>query len=312
MTTAPENPAISILLCTRDRTPALRTCVPSILANRFTNYELIVVDQSRDLSTASYLASIDDPRLRPVRAPGRGLARSRNRALLAARAPLVAFTDDDCLCDPDWIGEIVRAFAEFPGVQGVYGRVRPLGDRAEEGLICHCLMDDPEERVVQGVQPPHERLGHGNNMAFRISLFRKEGLFNTGLGAGTWLHSGEDTDFTYRVLHRGHALLYSPKPLVYHDNWKTLAQVGKLDCGYVSGFVTIFGKHALQGDPVARRSLARRWNELKEDLRDGWARKDYLYWRQTWLKIFCFGGGFLTAAWFLLKKNPPWPAKAPD
>ncbi|MBP7866227.1 MAG: glycosyltransferase family 2 protein [Acidobacteria bacterium] len=308
MTTDTPTPRISILVCTRNRPEDLKTCVRTILENRFTDYELLVVDQGDGREVADFLAGVPDPRVRHVPTPTRGLSRARNIGIVESRAPIIAFTDDDCLCDPGWVGGIVRLFDEHPTVQGVYGRVLPHGDRFKEGLFCHCLIDDPDERLVRGRVPPHQNLGHGNNMAFRRELFRAIGIYNVRMGAGTRLKSGEDTDLSYRALRAGVEVLYSPAPLVYHNNWNTLEQAGRMDYGYVLGFVSIFGKFTLKGDGVAFRCLRHRLGELRKDFREAVRWKNRRRAWQTVGKVLYFFPGMVAALYFRFAGDPRYPA----
>ncbi|MBN2432141.1 MAG: glycosyltransferase family 2 protein [Acidobacteria bacterium] len=302
-----QRPDISVLVCTRNRSGALRACVGSILDSRYRNFELLIVDQSDDPETAAYVRSLDDHRIEYRPTETRGLSRARNLALRLARSPLVAFTDDDCICDPGWIGEIIREFKENDDIYGLFGRVRPWGDRWDEGLFCHCLIDDPDERTVAEPVPPHKYLGHGNNMAYRRELFRRVGLYNTQMGAGTRMKSGEDTDLTFRALRQRLPLKYSPAPLVYHDNWNTFAQADRMDLGYVLGFVMVFGKFTLYGDKVARRCLRDRLGELiKDDLRNSFRYKNWPKFRRTWIKLFFYFLGFFPALYFRMKGDLAW------
>ena len=300
-------PAISILVCTRNRPEDVRRCVPTILANRFGDFELLVVDQSDGAETADFLESTGDARVRYLPSRTRGLARARNIALLNARAPLVAFTDDDCIIDECWIGALVEEFGQHPEIQGLYGRVLPWGDHFQEGLFCHCLIADENERVIAEPAPPHRYLGHGNNMAFRRELFLRVGLYNPGMGAGTRLKAGEDTDLTYRALRARLPLMYSGRPLVYHNNWKTHAAADRLDFGYVVGFVMVFGKFFLSGDRVAGRCLRDRLGELVTDLRECVQWRNWRKFRQTLQKFYYYAYGFLPALYFRIKGDPRWP-----
>jgi len=304
---AAERPTISILVCTRNRPEDLRRCLDSILANSFTGYELLVVDQSDDEATADYLGGLTDPRLRWLPTESRGLARARNIAIRNAQAELLAFTDDDCICDAGWIGSMVGEFDDNPRMDGLFGRVLPWGDRQAEGYFCHCLITDESERTVSGPVPPHNHLGHGNNMAFRKDVFRKVGLYNPAMGAGTRLKSGEDTDLTYRALRANLVMKYSPRPLVYHNNWKTFRQADRLDLGYVLGFVMVFGKFALAGDRVARRCLRERLGELRDDLAGSIRGGEWRRFGRIWLKVAYYLAGFAPALYFRLKGDPPWP-----
>ena len=54
--------------------------------------------------------------------PGPGLA--RNRGVELARAPILAFTDADCLPEPGWAAAILARFAADPGLAILGGEVR--------------------------------------------------------------------------------------------------------------------------------------------------------------------------------------------
>ena len=119
-------PILSVLICTRNRADKLKRAVDSVLANSFTNYELIVVDQSTDGRTAAALATIDDDRLRYIHTDTVGVAKSRNIAVRESRAEIVVYTDDDCVCHGEWLASIYAEFQNDPSVEAVYGRVVPL------------------------------------------------------------------------------------------------------------------------------------------------------------------------------------------
>src|SRR5262249_1525925 len=126
-------PALSVLICTRHRAAKCRRAVESVLANSFTDFELIVVDQSTDPFTHRALAELSDDRLRYIHTDTVGVAISRNIAVRAARAGTVVFTDDDCICDPGWLAAIHAEFAADPQALGVYGRVVPYGRGGQGG-----------------------------------------------------------------------------------------------------------------------------------------------------------------------------------
>ena len=113
------SPELSVLICTRNRPEKLRRAVASVLANSASNFELIVVDQSTDQLSAEVMASFGDDRIRYLRTPTVGLAISRNIAIRAARADTLVFTDDDCVCDREWLArDCERAVSRGSGIRG--------------------------------------------------------------------------------------------------------------------------------------------------------------------------------------------------
>src|SRR5579872_4331938 len=100
-------PAVSVIVSTRNREDQIVPCLQSVLANEGSDFELVVVDQSdSDASFRAASKEISDSRLRWITSPTRGLSRSRNIAVVAARAPILAFTDDDCRVPADWVSTV--------------------------------------------------------------------------------------------------------------------------------------------------------------------------------------------------------------
>src|SRR5262249_36355071 len=112
-------PRISVLVCTRNRGGRIAPCVRSILARPGADMELLVVDQSADEETRRGLEGIRDPRLRYLRTPTRGLARARNVGIRASSGPIVLFTDDDCIAEPDWVGAVIEEYDADPELDAV-------------------------------------------------------------------------------------------------------------------------------------------------------------------------------------------------
>ena len=141
---------------------------------------------------------------------------------------------------------------------GVFGRVVAFGDQAP-GMICPSLMEDRERRVVDAPAVPQVALGSGNNMSFRMDVFRQVGLFVETLGPGTHMKAGEDTELTYRVLRRRLKCVYEPEALVHHDNWLSLPlpQFRALARDYLLGGSAALAKFALRLDRIAAVELAR-------------------------------------------------------
>lgn len=89
-------PAVSVLMGVRNGLPYLREAIDSVLAQTFTDLELIVVEDASTDATPELLGEIGDPRLVVLRNDENlGLTRSLNRALRSARGTYVARQDAD-------------------------------------------------------------------------------------------------------------------------------------------------------------------------------------------------------------------------
>ena len=98
---AARPPAVSIVMAAHDAAATIGAAIASCLAQTFTDFELLVIDDASHDDTAGIAASYDDPRVRLVRLPRNvGAGAARNEGLRAARGALVAILDADDVSYP--------------------------------------------------------------------------------------------------------------------------------------------------------------------------------------------------------------------
>ena len=275
---APDGAKVTVVICTLGTEPRLRGAVAAALTQTHAATDVVVVDNDPASGrVARLLRGLDDPGLRVVAEPRRGLSWARNTGLAAATGTLVAFTDDDALPDRHWVAELVRGFALDPGIACVTGLVTParLETRWErlfeeygafdKGYTARTWAVAPVADPLAHVAPPGERgplfpytagnYGSGNNMAFRADLLRAVGGFDPALGAGSPARGGEDLDIFRAVLVAGHTILYTPSALVRHFHRDTGPALRKQLYGYGTGIAAVGFKQLVAGPGTAWRLL---------------------------------------------------------
>ncbi|GAG21050.1 unnamed protein product, partial [marine sediment metagenome] len=101
---------------TCNRREVLARCLDALAAQTYPNYEIIVVDDCSTDDTPQFLASFADrhPRL-PFRwfrnQSHAGANPSRNRGIRESQGSLVAFLDNDCIAQPDWLEQLLSGFS---------------------------------------------------------------------------------------------------------------------------------------------------------------------------------------------------------
>jgi glycosyltransferase involved in cell wall biosynthesis len=239
---------LSVVVCTRNRLEKLRRCVAA-MQNVETSraWELVIVDNGSTDGTPGYLRELAQlAAMVTVTEPKPGLARARNTGTRATSAPIVAFTDDDCYVAPDFVDQIIRAFAEnAPDTGFVAGRVLLFDPRDWPITI-----QESEERTEFLPRTQIEAgVFHGANLAFRRDALVSIGGFDERLGAGTRFTSGEDLDAASRTLWAGYRGVYDPRPVVSHDHGRrTQEDVDKLVVGYDIGRGAYWIKHLWRSD----------------------------------------------------------------
>jgi GT2 family glycosyltransferase len=118
---AERAPVVSVIVPTYNRDALLREAIASVMAQTFTDWELIVADDGSTDGTRTYLESLRDPRVRPLFLEHRGTpTHPRIAALEAVRGQWVAFIDSDDLWLPDKLARQLSEVAEHPRCRWSY------------------------------------------------------------------------------------------------------------------------------------------------------------------------------------------------
>lgn len=111
------SPEVSVIIPAYNLEGYLDTCLQSVLAQTFGNFEAIVVDDGSTDSTPGLLARYAerDPRIVVVRTPNRGVARARETGIARARGKYISFLDGDDFWEPGILEEMTAAIGQNGG-----------------------------------------------------------------------------------------------------------------------------------------------------------------------------------------------------
>ncbi len=112
----PRSPRVSVIIPTFNRGRVLEEAVASVLAQTFTDFELIVVDDGSTDGTHERLQRYGQ-RLTCVRQPNRGVSAARNAGLEQSSGELIALLDSDDLWRPGKLARQVAFFEHRPDAQ---------------------------------------------------------------------------------------------------------------------------------------------------------------------------------------------------
>jgi glucosyl-dolichyl phosphate glucuronosyltransferase len=213
-------PELSIIVCTHDRPDDLVRCLDGLAAVDGDN-EVIVVDSGSDPPCRQLVDRHRGrvPALRYLYEPRPGLSRARNAGIAIARAPLIAFIDDDAVPRPGWARALQRAFID-PQVGCVGGACRPaFAANRPRWLSDRLLQLAGVTRFGEVAREPRSSAEwpFGANLALRARALSQVGPFAPALGRrGPLLLSGEDSDMVARVLASGWRVWLEPAAVVDH------------------------------------------------------------------------------------------------
>lgn len=219
-------PRATIAICTHNRACQLVSAVEAAASQAADlGAEVLVVDNASSDETPAVLrqlrARLGD-RIRVVREPRLGLSVARNRALVRAAGPVVAYLDDDAVPQPGWLAALLAPF-ENPDVVVVGGRI-VLGfpDGAPPPWLpaeLFCLLS----AFDLGDAPRVLRYGladypYGANLAVRAEAVRALGGFSPVVGpCGDDALVHDETDLCFRLERAGGLIAYTPAAVVVHQ-----------------------------------------------------------------------------------------------
>ncbi|HXQ20209.1 MAG TPA: glycosyltransferase [Candidatus Acidoferrales bacterium] len=215
------DPAVSVLVSSRDRAVLLAQLLQSLdtaqgAAPEVVS-EILVVDNGSHDNTPALLTgwASGGARRRTLRVDAPGKSRALNRALREARAPLLAFLDDDERVAPGWLGAIADFFRAYPEYHAGVGRVLRPPEVIDPDLLARLACYRTIALFDHGDAVRDEQLLHGANMALRREVFARVKGFNEGLGPGA-VGGCEDAELAARVVRAGLRIGYMPAAIVYH------------------------------------------------------------------------------------------------
>lgn len=196
-------PRVSVCVVVRDRRERMGRCLAAIAALQDVGgHEVVLVDNGSTDGTLQVLrrfATTSRVPVTVVEQPTGTLGEVRNAAVAAARAPVVAFTDSDCLPRPSWLRAGLAVLEQRPDVGVVQGRT----------VAEH---PPPSPWAVTQQVDQLTWLFEACNLFVRRDPLVAAGGFGEELG-----FFGEDTIAGWRVVRSGWEAAFAADAVVAHD-----------------------------------------------------------------------------------------------
>ena len=225
-------PRISVVICAYNAERTMDACLASLRTLHYPNYEVIVVNDGSTDRTLEI--SQRYPEVRIISQKNEGLSVARNVGFQHAAGEIIAYTDSDCVVDPDWLTYLAYKFVDA-GFVAVGGPNLPPPEEsrtaacvaAAPGGPTHVLIDDEVAEHIPGC-----------NMAFLKSALVEVGGFDP-------LHNaaGDDVDLCWRLQNAGHPIGFSPAAMVWHFRRNTIKAYLKQQMGYGKAEAQLYFKH---------------------------------------------------------------------
>lgn len=191
---------ISVIVPTYNRLRLLKDQLSALMSQSIPKdlYEVIVVDDGSSDGTGAYLdrVNLDYSNLQTYHQRNGGPAKARNTALKVAQGEIIAFTDDDCVVDKNWLANILSRWnKDLVGIQGA-----TYTDRQKVTPLTHQIDNETGHNSVPTC-----------NAAYSRTMLWGIGGFDESFPSP----HNEDADVSWRMQSKG-KVIFCPDMRVYH------------------------------------------------------------------------------------------------
>lgn len=244
-----RSPKVSVIVCSYNGGKTLGDCLAALDRVDYPDFEIVFVDDGSTDHTQEVVSRWEKgrptgrrlPEFINIRQPNMGLSYARNAGAAAATGEILAYTDSDCMADPDWLYYLVETL-----LSGNYGGVGgPNISPPAQDWIQACVAaapGGPSHVLLTDVVAEHIP---GCNMAFHREAFDLVGGFDP-----EYRKAGDDVDFCWRLQQAGLVIAFSPAAIVWHYRRFTLGAFRKQQEGYGEAESMLRFKHLVFFGPT--------------------------------------------------------------
>lgn len=197
---------VSVLIPNYNRKEDLTRAIDSVLAQTYTNFEILVIDDHSSFSNEEYLSSVGYAHYKNLRVirneKNMGLAFTRNVGIQHAKGELIALLDSDDFWEKDKLEKQVQIFEKFPDTDLVYCDIFIVKDNVKYTRDTVFYRENLYDHLLSGWNPPNPS-----------SLVIKKGAFSKIGGFDPILRHHEDYDFWFRLAKANLSVRYSEERL---------------------------------------------------------------------------------------------------
>ena len=249
--TGQVHPVVTVAVPTLAADSALDECLASLERQTFSDFEVIVIDNS------GRQAVVPRGRVRVIANKSNvGFGAAVNQAFHESAAPFLAVLNDDAVAHPGWLKALLDAVEERPDVGMCASQVRLAGvDLLDSAGMLLARDGSSKQRGHREASNAYARLEEALLPSGSAALYRREMLEEIGLFDESFFLYCEDTDLGLRARWAGWECLYAPGAVVEHRYSHSAGQASALKAYYVERNRLFRDLQELSAGRSAARSL---------------------------------------------------------
>ena len=208
-----EHPQVSVIIPHFQDLRGLEFCLASLEKQTFPrNRTEIVVADNNSPSGIEAVAKVINGRAKVVVVPEKGAGPARNGGVATSVGEILAFIDSDCVAEPEWLEEGLKALNQSDFVGGhvkvlVQDENAMTGPEAFERVFAFDFKTYIQKKKFTG----------SGNLFCPRNVFDQVGGFRVGLS--------EDLEWSRRAQSCGYTLSYAPNAIVGHPARRTWGEL---------------------------------------------------------------------------------------
>lgn len=210
-----EKDLVSIIMPTYNQSEYIKYAIDSVLAQSYSMFELIVIDNFSTDSTYDAVSSYDDPRIKYLKFDNKGvIAAARNYGVKNSSGNILAFLDSD----DAWFKETLNAQVNLlnDSVALVSSSFEPIGNSA----ICRHHLNYMKEDDVKYLD--YEDIIRFNSiMTSSVVLYKSDFLKSGGFDESRNFRFIEDWELWLRLSFKKKIIINGAKLIQYRISYKT-------------------------------------------------------------------------------------------
>jgi len=187
-------PKLSVIIAVYNKEKHIAKTLESLLAQTFTDFEIIIVNDGSTDGSEAIIKSFDDKRIHYFTQENQGAAAGRNAAISKAKAPYIALLDADDYWYPHYLEEQNRLIENYPD-ESVFATAQELVKNNKTYPQPYSLpIDFGSDGVVNYFEASNRAsILHSSSTVLKKEVFDQVGKYNPSI------KSGQDTDLYIRI-----------------------------------------------------------------------------------------------------------------
>lgn len=205
----------SVVIPLYNKRDYIKETIESVLSQTYTDFEVIIVNDSSTDDSLAIAQSFDDGRIRIYTKPNGGVSDTRNYGLKKANGEYICFLDADDLWNNNYLKNLTSIISKYPNAGFICGAYTTFKNKVNN-IIKTTIFDEVPESYVAKIDFFKESVKRKRIISLTSSVcVRKIILENMDTWFAERVNNGEDADMWVRLAIETDVVYYN-KPMMFY------------------------------------------------------------------------------------------------